>query len=72
VNPQQPSFVTGYNFGVAHISGAEFLIRKNRLGDEGLSGTLSATFTQSKIRFTKAADGLSFIDTINGVTSNGQ
>jgi len=72
VNPQQPTFVTVYNFGVAHISGFEFLLRKNRLGDEGLSGTLSATYTQSKIRFTKAADGLSFIDTINGVTANGQ
>jgi hypothetical protein len=72
VNPQQPSFVTGYNFGVAHISGVEFLVRKNRVGAEGLSGTFSATYTQSKIRFTKAADGLSFIDTINGVTANGQ
>jgi len=72
VNPAQPTFVTGYNFGVAHISGFEFLLRKNRLSDEGLAATLSATYTQSKIRFTKAADGLSFIDTINGVTSNGQ
>ena len=72
VNPQQPSFVTGYNFGVAHISGAELLIRKNRIGDQGLSGSFSATWTQSKIRFGKAANGLSFIDTVNGVLPNGQ
>ena len=72
VNPAQPSFVTGYNFGVAHISGSEFLVSKNRLGDNGLSGTFSATYTNAKIRFEKAADGLSFIDTMNGVLPNGQ
>ncbi|HET9342512.1 MAG TPA: TonB-dependent receptor [Candidatus Eremiobacteraceae bacterium] len=65
VNPQQPSFVTGYNFGVAHISGVEFLARKNRLTENGLSATFSATYTQSKIRFTKSAAGVSFIDLMN-------
>lgn len=72
VNPAQPTFVTGYNFGVAHISGFEFLLNKNRLSDNGLSGTFSATYTNARIRFGKAADGLSFIDTLNGVLANGQ
>ena len=72
VNPAQPSFVTGYNFGDAHISGVEFLATKGRTGQDGLSGTLSATYTDAKIRFEKAADGLSFIDTLNGVMPNGQ
>jgi hypothetical protein len=72
VNPSQPSFVTGYNFGVAHISGVEFLLNKARMSNEGLSGSLSATYTDAKLRFEKAADGLSFIDTMNGVMANGQ
>jgi hypothetical protein len=71
VNPAQPSFVTGYNFGVAHISGIEFLLNKARVSDEGLSGSLSATYTDAKLRFEKAANGLSFIDTVNGVTPSG-
>ena len=65
VNPAQPNFVTGYNYGAARIYGSEFLIRKNRTGDEGLSGTFAATYTQSKIRFTKGATGQSFIDVFN-------
>ena len=72
VNPAQPNFVTGYNFGVAHISGAEFLVKKNRTGTDGLTATLSATITDSKLRFGKAANGLSFIDTQNGTLANGQ
>jgi hypothetical protein len=39
---------------------------------DGLSGTFSATLTDSKIRFGKAANGLSFIDTQNGTLANGQ
>jgi hypothetical protein len=65
VNPAQPSFVTGYNFGDAHISGVEFLLSKVRTGENGLSGAFSATYTDAKIRFEKAADGASFIDVEN-------
>ncbi len=72
VNPLQPTFVTGYNFGAARISGLEFLVAKNRTTSEGLSGTLSATYTDAKIRFYKNAQGLSYIDQANGVLSNGQ
>ncbi|MDQ2817329.1 MAG: carboxypeptidase regulatory-like domain-containing protein [Candidatus Eremiobacteraeota bacterium] len=71
VNPAQPSFVTGYNFGAAKIRGLEFLLRKNRTSDEGLSGSLSATVTDSKIRFTRGFTGTSFIDTLNGVNASG-
>ena len=71
VNPQQPTFVTGYNFGVAHISGVELLLNKARTGEEGLSGSFSATYTNAKIRFEKNAQGLSFIDQINGTLPNG-
>ncbi|HYK53249.1 MAG TPA: TonB-dependent receptor, partial [Candidatus Eremiobacteraceae bacterium] len=65
VNPAIPTFVTGYNYGAARIIGSEFLLRKNRTGDEGLSATLSATYTNSKIRYTKGANGSSFIDVQN-------
>ena len=65
VNPAIPTFVTGYNYGAARISGSEFLLRKNRAGDDGLSATLSATYTNSKIRYTKAGNGSSFIDVQN-------
>ena len=65
VNPTQPSFVTGYNFGNAKISGAEFLMQKNRTSDNGLSATLAGTYTDSKIRFSPAANGVSIIGLIN-------
>ena len=65
VNPAQPSFVTGYNFGTARIHGAEFLVQKNRTSDTGLSATLAATYTDSKIKFGPAASGQSVIDLVN-------
>jgi TonB dependent receptor len=69
VNPLQPTFVTGYNFGAARIYGAEFLLQKNRPGPNGLSATLAATFTNSKIRFERTL-GPSYIDVINTQISN--
>jgi outer membrane receptor protein involved in Fe transport len=66
VNPAQPSFVTGYNFGTARIHGAEFLVQKIRTSDTGLSATLAATYTDSKIKFGPAASGKSVIDLVNG------
>jgi outer membrane receptor protein involved in Fe transport len=71
VNPAQPSFVTGYNFGTARIHGAEFLIQKNRTSDTGLSATLAATYTDSKIKFGPAANGVSVINLINGTDGKG-
>lgn len=66
VNPLQPTFVTGYNFGAARIKGVEFLLRKNRTGGDGLSGTLAATYTDSKIRFERTLAGSgNVIDVIN-------
>jgi len=64
-NPASPSFVTGLNFGASRIKGVEFLLRKNRTGVDGLSGTLAATYTDSKLRFQVEPSGLSFIDIEN-------
>jgi len=64
VNPAMPTFETGYNFGAAHVSGAEFLLRDYRTSD-GWSGTFAATYTNSKIRFTAPIGGHNFIDTMN-------
>lgn len=69
VNPLQPTFITGYNFGAARIRGAEFLISKGRASGDGLSGTFSATYTDSKIRFERALGGQNFIDVINSTIS---
>jgi hypothetical protein len=66
VNPTQPSFVTGYNFGNARIHGAEFLVQKNRTTENGLTATLAGTYTDSKIHFGPAGNGQSIIDLING------
>ena len=66
VNPTQPSFVTGYNFGNARIHGAEFLVQKNRTTENGLTATLAGTYTDSKIHFGPAGNGKSIIDLING------
>lgn len=65
VTPNNPTFVTGYNFGTARIRGSEFLIRKNRVGENGLSATLAATYTDSKLRFERTLGTTNFIDTIN-------
>ncbi|MBC5824832.1 MAG: TonB-dependent receptor [Candidatus Eremiobacteraeota bacterium] len=69
VVPAQPTFVTGYNFGAAKIRGAEFLIRKDRQHPDGLSATLAATYTDSKIRYERALGGQNFIDVMNGAIS---
>jgi hypothetical protein len=73
VNPLQPTFVTGYNFGAAQIKGVEFLLAKAQSGHDGLNGTLSATYTDSKIRFERTLPGTgNVIDVINGIGINGQ
>jgi outer membrane receptor protein involved in Fe transport len=69
VVPSNPTFVTGYNFGAAKISGSEFLIRKDRVSDNGLSATLAATYTDSKIKYERSLGGQSFIDVINSQIS---
>jgi hypothetical protein len=68
VVPTMPTFETGYNFGAARISGVEFLLRDYRTTD-GWSGTLAATYTNSKIRFTAPLGATNFIDTMNASIS---
>jgi hypothetical protein len=68
-NPQSPSFVTGYNFGTAQVKGVEFLITKNINAQNGIGGTLAATYTNSKMKF-NSVNGSSFINVINGTTTN--
>jgi hypothetical protein len=65
VTPNNPTFVTGYNFGAARIDGSEFLVRRNRTRQDGLTTTLSATYTDSKIQFERTLGATNFIDTIN-------
>ena len=65
VNPLQPTFVTGYNFGAAVIKGAEFLLVKAQPSGDGLGGSLAVTYTDSKIRFERSL-GPNVIDVING------
>jgi hypothetical protein len=57
--------VTGYNFGNARIHGAEFEVQKVRTSDNGLTATLAGTYTDSKIHFGPAGNGVSIIDLIN-------
>lgn len=65
VNPLQPTFVTGYNFGAARIKGSEFQLRANRTGANGLSAVVAGTYTDSKIRFEGSLGGQNVIDVIN-------
>ncbi len=65
VTPNNPSFVTGYNFGTARIRGSEFLLRKSRTAQDGLSATLAATYTDTKLRYERSLGSTNFIDTIN-------
>ena len=65
VNPTMPTFVTGYNFGAGRIHGVEILVNKARTSGDGLSATLAATYTDSKIRYERTLGGANFIDNIN-------
>jgi hypothetical protein len=66
VNPLQPTFVTGYNFGAANIKGAEFLLSKAQPVGNGLGATLAATYTNSKIQFQRTVPGAgNVIDVVN-------
>ena len=69
-DPASPAFTTGDNFGDARIKGAEFLISKAVTGQNGVGATLSATYTDTKIRF-HSVNGSSFIDVQNGKTPTG-
>jgi len=71
-NPQSPSFVTGDNFGNAHISGFEFLTQRNIAGASGIGGTLALTYTDTKVRFNVPNGGrTSFINVLNGTDQAG-
>ncbi|MBV8164159.1 MAG: TonB-dependent receptor [Candidatus Eremiobacteraeota bacterium] len=73
VNPLQPTFVTGYNFGSANIKGFEFLASKATPAQNGLGMTFALTYTNSKIRFDQTIPGTSnVINVINGINANGQ
>ncbi|MBV8339166.1 MAG: TonB-dependent receptor [Candidatus Eremiobacteraeota bacterium] len=69
-NPASPSFVTGDNFGNAHISGFEFTLQRPVAAASGIGGTMNATFTNSKIRFNVPRGGTtSFINVMNGTSA---
>ncbi len=72
VNPLQPTFVTGYNFGAANIKGFEFLVTKAVPAGNGLGTNLAVTYTDSKMRFESTIPGTSnVINVINGINANG-
>ncbi len=65
VDPSNPTFVTGSNVGQARIQGVEFLLSKPVESQNGLGGTISATYTDTKLKFNRNAGGVSFIDVVN-------
>ncbi|MDQ6768189.1 MAG: TonB-dependent receptor [Candidatus Eremiobacteraeota bacterium] len=72
VNPLQPTFATGYNFGAANVKGVEFLLTKAQPAGNGLGATLAATYLDSKIRFQRTVAGTgNVIDVINGIGIDG-
>ena len=68
INPLQPTFVTGFNFGAARADGVEFALRSAHTGD-GWSGALAATYTNTLIRFTAPPNGQNYIATVNSQIS---
>ncbi len=65
VDPSNPTFVTGSNVGAERVKGVEFYASKPVQGENGLGGTISATYTDAKLRFNRNAYGVSFIDVVN-------
>jgi len=70
-NPASPSFVTGDNFGNAHISGVEFTLQRPVAAASGIGGVVNATFTNTGIRFNVPRGGTgSFLNVLNGTTAS--
>jgi len=63
--PLGPNFVSAVNLGTQLSKGVEFQIQKGDPTRDGLSGAISYTYTDAKMRFENAPSGKNAIDTIN-------
>ena len=60
-----PNFNSSVNLGTQRSTGVEFQIQKGDPTRDGLSGAISYTYTNAKIRYENAPNGRNAIDTIN-------
>jgi len=67
--PLGPNFVSAVNLGHQFTKGVEFQIQKGDPTRDGLSGSISYTYTDAKIRYDNAPNGKNAIDTINNYIS---
>ena len=63
--PLGPNFVSAVNLGHQVSKGVEFQIQKGDPSRDGISGSVSYTYTDAKIRYDNAPNGKNAIDTIN-------
>jgi hypothetical protein len=63
--PLGPNFVSAVNLGTQRSEGVEFEIQKGDPTRDGLSGSISYTYTNAKIRYENAPNGFNAIDTLN-------
>ena len=60
-----PNFNSSVNLGTQRSEGVEFQVQKGDPTRDGLSGAISYTYTNAKIRYENAPNGRNSIDTIN-------
>ena len=60
-----PNFVSGLNVGRQKSSGLEFQLQKGDPSRDGLSGAVSLTLTNTKIRYLNFSNGKNGIDVLN-------
>jgi hypothetical protein len=63
--PLGPNFVSAVNLGTQRSTGVEFQIQKGDPSRDGLSGAVSYTYTNAKIRYENAPNGRNAVDTLN-------
>ena len=63
--PLGPNFVSAVNLGTQRSTGVEFQVQKGDPSRDGLSGAVSYTYTNAKIRYENAPNGRNAIDTLN-------
>ena len=63
--PLGPNFASAVNLGTQRSMGVEFQVQKGDPTRDGLSGAISYTYTDAKIRYENAPNGFNAIDTLN-------
>ena len=64
--PLGPNFQSAVNLGTQRSAGVEFQLQKGDPTRNGLSGAISYTYTNAKIRYENAPNGRNAVDTLNG------